>query len=201
MNMIYLKKILVICTAVLSVTCGSKLAFAGDNPFIGEVRFVGFNFAPRGWAKCDGQLLAISSNQALFSILGTIYGGNGRTTFALPDMRGRTPVHEGNGPGLTPYRLGQKTGTEQIFLNTTQLPSHSHTANASRQSARTTDATNGALARTRSNLKIYDNSAPNETLKNTTLGNTGNGQGMNNMQPYNTMNCIIALTGIFPSRS
>tara|TARA_R110001583_G_C5658391_1_gene409418 strand:- start:1470 stop:2069 length:600 start_codon:yes stop_codon:yes gene_type:complete len=197
----YYQKILVIFTAVLSITCGSKLAFAGSDPFIGEVRFVGFSFAPRGWAQCNGQILAINSNEALFSILGTTYGGDGRTTFALPDMRGRTPVHEGSAPGLTPYRLGQKTGTEQTLLSTTQLPSHSHVANASRQSARTTDATNGALARTRSNLKIYDNSAPNHTLKNTTVGSSGTGQGMNNMQPYNTMNCIIALTGIYPSRS
>jgi microcystin-dependent protein len=195
------QRILIIFTAVLSITFGNKLAYAGSDPFIGEVRFVGFDFAPRGWAKCDGQLLAVSDNEALFSIIGTIYGGDGRTTFALPDMRGRTPVHEGNGPGLTTYRLGQKTGTEQTFVSTAQLPSHSHTANASRQSARTTDATDGALARTRSNLKIYDNSAPNHTLKNTTVGSTGGTQGMNNMQPYNTMNCIIALTGIYPSRS
>lgn len=176
-------------------------SIAGENPMIGEIRFVGFNFAPRGWAKCDGQLLAISSNTALFSILGTTYGGDGRTTFGLPDMRGRTPIHPGTGAGLSTYQLGEKSGSELTVLNSTHLPSHSHTVKGVSTSARTTDSTGNAVARTRSNLKVYDNSAPNITLNNATVGNSGASSGMNNMQPYNTMNCIIALEGVFPSRT
>lgn len=179
----------------------TRTAVAGGEPFIGEVRFVGFNFAPRGWEKCDGQLLAISSNNALFSILGTTYGGDGRTTFGLPDMRGRTPIHPGSGPGLSTYRLGEKSGSEVTVLNTTQLPSHSHIVNGVSTSARTTDSTGNALARTRSNLKVYDNSVPNIALNNATVGVTGSAEGINNMQPYNTMHCIIALVGIYPSRN
>lgn len=179
----------------------SGVATAGQTPFIGEVRFVGFNFAPRGWAKCDGQLLSITSNEALFSILGTVYGGDGRTTFALPDMRGRTPVHPGTGPGLSNYRLGQKSGSEYTVLTTNQLPSHSHTAKGVSTSARSTNSTDSAIARTRSNLKAYDNSTPNIALNNTTVGQTGSSEQVNNMQPYNTMYCIIALVGIYPSRS
>ena len=98
------------------------------DPFIGSVCIFGGNFAPRSWAFCDGQLLAISSNTALFSILGTIYGGDGRTTFALPDLRGRMPVGPRNGPGLSDYRLGERGGQEEVVLNTTQIPSHSHIA-------------------------------------------------------------------------
>jgi microcystin-dependent protein len=179
----------------------SSVASAGQTPFIGEVRFVGFNFAPRGWAKCDGQLLSINSNQALFSILGTTYGGDGRTTFGLPDMRGRTPIHPGAGSGLSNYRLGQKSGSEFTVLNTNQLPSHSHTAKGVSTSARSTNSIDSAVARTRSNLKAYDNSTPNITLNSTTVGNSGSSEQINNMQPYNTMYCIIALQGIFPSRS
>jgi len=99
----------------------------GAEPFIGEISMFGGNFAPRNWAFCDGQLLAISQNTALFSLLGTIYGGDGRTTFALPDLRGRVPIHSGNGPGLSNYRVGQKGGTETVTLNVTQIPSHNHT--------------------------------------------------------------------------
>ena len=172
-----------------------------NEPFLGEVRFVGFNFSPRGWAQCDGQLLAINSNQYLFSILGTTYGGDGRTSFALPDMRGRTPVHQGNGPGLSAYSLGQKSGAEGINLLASQLPSHSHTLKGVSSSARTSTPTGNALARPRSNLKIYDNSDPNITLHNSSIGQTGNADLMNNMQPVTTLNCIIALQGLYPSRN
>jgi len=188
---------------IIAIIIGSfpSVASAGQTPFIGEIRFVGFNFAPRGWAKCDGQLLSVSSNEALFSIVGTTYGGDGRTTFGLPDMRGRTPVHQGSGPGLSTYRLGQKSGTEKITLTTNQLPSHSHTAKGVSTSARSTNSTNSAIARTRSNLKAYDNSTPNIALNSTTVGQTGSSSQVNNMQPYNTMYCIIALVGVYPSRS
>jgi len=193
------KFLLLFVTLITSLLTGS--AIAGEDPLIGEVRFVGFNFAPRGWAMCNGQLLQISQNTALFSILGTTYGGDGRTTFGLPDMRGRTPIHPGHGPGLSSYQLGQKSGSELTVLNSTQLPSHSHTVKGVSTSARTTDSTGNAMARTRSNLKVYDNSAPNIALNNATVGESGSASGMNNMQPYNTVNCIIALVGVFPSRN
>lgn len=178
----------------------SSHALALGEPLIGEVRFVAFNFAPRGWAKCDGQLLPINQNTALFSVLGTIYGGDGRTTFGLPDMRGRTPVHEGNGPGLSSYSLGQETGQENSSLNATHVPEHSHTLKASTSSARTSSASGNALARTRSNLKVYDSSAANVALDNATVSSAGT-SSVNNMQPSLTLNCIIALTGIYPSRT
>ena len=106
-----------------------------SEPFIGEIRMFAGSFAPRGWALCDGQLLAVSQNDALFSLLGTIYGGDGRTTFGLPDMRGRIPIHFGSGPGLTPRTLGNKFGSEHETLITNQLPSHSHTLQANSQQA------------------------------------------------------------------
>ena len=105
-----------------------------SEPFIGEIRIFGFNFAPRGWALCDGQLLPISQNSALFSLLGTIYGGDGRTTFALPDLRGRAALHEGTGPGLSPRQLGQRSGSETNTLTVNQLPPHTHQARADTQS-------------------------------------------------------------------
>jgi len=198
--MMKISKLLLLCGA-LSSSLLMGTVVAGDEPFIGEVRFVAFNFAPRGWAKCDGQVLAINSNQALFSILGTTYGGDGRTSFALPDMRGRTPIHPGTGAGLSSYQLGEKSGSEMTVLNAGQLPSHSHDIKGVSSSARTTDSTGSAMARTRSNLRVYDNSVPNIALNNSTVGQQGAAGGMNNMQPYNTMNCIIALEGTFPSRN
>ncbi len=179
----------------------SSTAVFANEPFIGEVRFVGFNFAPRGWAKCDGQILPINSNQALFSILGTTYGGDGRTTFALPDMRGRTPIHRGSGPGLSSYNLGQKGGAESITLTPAQIPSHHHALKGVSASARTNSPTANVLARPRSNLKIYDDSVPNIALHNDSVGHTGNASTINNMQPSMTLNCIIALQGLFPSRN
>jgi microcystin-dependent protein len=191
--------LLLFLTLVMSLITAT--AVAGSTPFIGEIRFVGFNFAPRGWSTCDGQLLAINNYQALYSVLGTTYGGDGRTTFGLPDMRGRTPIHPGTGAGLSSYRLGQKSGTEVTTLNTTQLPSHSHTAKGVSTSARTSNATNNAIARTRSNLKVYDNSVPNIVIDNATVGYTGLATNINNMQPFNSLYCIIALQGTFPSRN
>jgi len=157
----------------------------------------GGNFAPRGWALCDGQLLSISSNQALFSILGTVYGGDGRTTFGLPELRGRVAIHAGNGPGLTNRPLGVSGGTETNTLNVNQLPPHSHPASlgASEESPNSDDPTGGILATT----NIYHNSA-DETVP-VTVGNTGSSQSVNNIQPFRTVNYIIALQGTFPSRN
>ncbi|MEM6801939.1 MAG: tail fiber protein [Bacteroidota bacterium] len=182
------------------------------DPFIGQILMFGGNFAPRGWALCDGTLLAISQNQALFSILGTTYGGDGRTTFALPDLRGRVPMHPGSGPGLSTRRLGQKGGTETNVLNTNQLPSHSHAASAS-GSVRP-QATNGGGDESNpgggypatASTDLYAET-PNTTLGespvsvNVTIGNTGANQSVNNVQPFQCVNYIIALVGTFPSRN
>ena len=120
------KLIISLYTAAIIGSVQAPVAKAGANPLLGEIMWVGFNFCPRGWADANGQLLAINSNQALFSLYGTIYGGDGRTTFALPDLRGRTPVHVGQGPALSNYPQGSKGGAENVVLNTTEIPSHSH---------------------------------------------------------------------------
>lgn len=181
------------------------------EPFIGEIIMFGGNFAPRGWALCDGQLLPISSNTALFSILGTTYGGDGRTTFALPDLRGRVAVHCGNGPGLTPKRLGDKGGTETNTLNVGQLPSHNHSLVASSADGDVFKATGNALAKkafdvvagqASQKIEIYTSSGNmTEVMKSGSISNTGNNMAINNIQPFQCVNYIIALQGVFPSRS
>ena len=170
------------------------------NPFIAEIIMFGGNFAPRGWALCDGQLLAINSHSALFSILGTTYGGDGRTTFALPDLRGRVAINPRQGPGLSNYRLGQKGGTEDVTLTINQIPSHNHTINATSVVGTTNDPTNNFLANTGSFDNEYGTSA-NTTLNPLAASNTGGSQSHNNIQPFCCVNYIIALEGIYPSRN
>jgi len=178
------------------------------EPFIGQIIMFGGNFAPRGWAFCDGQLLPISQNSALFSILGTMYGGDGRTTFGLPDLRGRVAIHPGNGPGLSDYRQGQKGGTETNTLNTTQLPSHNHTAAGTIKSASgegdTAVPTGKYPAKSGVGDPDYGSTTDGSMAANgvdVTVGNTGGNQSVNNLQPYQTVQFIIALQGTFPSRS
>jgi len=172
------------------------------DPFIAQIVLFGGNFAPRGWAFCDGQLLPISSNTALFSILGTTYGGDGRTTFGLPDLRGRSAIHAGNGPGLTPISLGQKSGTESNTLTIQQLPSHTHTAqiNASSDAGEDSSAAGNFLGE--SNDDLYTSTSGTAMgVGSVTVGNTGNNSPINNRPPYQALNYIIALQGTFPSRS
>ncbi len=187
-----------------------------QEPMLGEVRVFAGNFAPRGWAFCDGQLLNISSNAALFSLLGTTYGGDGRTTFGLPDLRSRSPIHEGRGPGLSYYPLGSRGGTETNVLNSLQMPSHSHqaigTITASNTNGTTNNPKDNVLAMAKTDLTrtstvesdIYSPTA-NTTMASggvqIIIGNTGNNQPVNNLSPYLTLNYIIALTGYFPSRN
>ncbi len=181
--------------------CGMGLGqpALANTPFIGEVAWVPYNFAPRGWAFCDGQLLAIGSNAALFSLLGTTYGGDGRTTFALPDVRSRTIMHEGQGPGLTQRRLGDRAGTEAVTLTEAEMPAHSHDQSASSGGATTSDPSGNALAST-GRTRIYAD-APNVGMNSGNIASSGGGQPHNNMQPYTVLNCIIALQGIFPPRN
>lgn len=172
------------------------------DPFIGEIRLFGFNFPPRGWATCDGQLLSIAQNTALFSLLGTQYGGNGTTNFALPDLRGRVPLHMGQGPGLSPYTIGQLAGEEKHQLLTSELPPHNHSLLAS-SGVGTVSAPNGAVlaAGAPTDLPRYTADGLDVTLAANSVGLVGSGTAHNNLQPYLTINFCIALVGIFPSRN
>lgn len=160
------------------------------DPFIGQIVMFGGNFAPRGWAFCDGQLLDIASNQALFSILGTTYGGDGRTTFALPDLRGRSAMHPGSGPGLTPRALGARGGAESVTLTTQEMPSHHHGVIAA----------TGPVDPTQPKYVESQAAATSVTVADRT-DNVGGGQAHNNMAPFTCVNFIIALVGVFPSRN
>lgn len=180
------------------------------DPFLGQIILFAGNFAPRGWGFCEGQLLAISQYQALFSILGTTYGGDGRTTFALPDLRGRAAVHHGSGPGLSTYALGQRTGQENVTLTAAQLPAHTHPAQmmAGTGDGSTNTADGNALAHAgrggADTPNIYNSNAPTIPMHTDTVSvgnNTGGGQAINNIQPVLALNYIIALQGTFPSRS
>ncbi len=173
-----------------------------SEPFVGEVRMFAGNFAPRGWAFCDGQLLAVSQNDALFSLLGTIYGGDGRTTFGLPDMRGRLALHAGHGPGLTDRRLGAKGGTETETLTVNQLPSHNHEVSAANSSGSSSNPT-GSLARDMagSNLYVQSLSANRTELSSNALNNIGGSRSHTNVMPYLCIHYIMALVGIYPSRN
>ena len=172
-----------------------------SDPFIGEVSIVGFDFAPRGWAFCDGQLLPIAQNTALFSILGTTYGGDGRTTFALPDLRGCTPIHPGQGPGLSDRTLGQQVCSETVTVTAAQMPSHTHTLKASSQPQNTADPSDNVLAQ--QPVAFYDAPQPSDerAMHAGSISNTGGGQAHPNRQPYQAVRFIIALQGIFPSRN
>ncbi|WOD42074.1 phage tail protein [Hwangdonia lutea] len=174
---------------------------AQSDPFIGQISMFAGNFAPRGWAFCDGQLLPISQYSALFSILGTTYGGDGRTTFALPDLRGRVPMHNGNGPGLTSRQLGQKFGSETNTLTVNQMPSHSHTVNAVTEDGNQSVPIGNLPAGTKVLDKEYSNAASNTTMNANMINASGNNQPVNNIQPVLVINYIIALQGVYPSRN
>lgn len=183
------------------------------EPFIGQIVMFGGNFAPRGWAKCDGQLLPINQNQALFSILGTMYGGDGRTTFALPDLRGRAPIHTGQGPGLSARTQGAKGGAESVKLGVSHMPAHAHSVRAPGTSAKAdTGSPAGAQMATvaaktgkkggSGGSAVYSQGGANDAaMLPFKSGRSGSNGGHENMPPYQTVNFIIALQGIFPSRS
>lgn len=170
-----------------------------SEPFIGEIRMFAGTFAPRGYALCAGQLLAVSQNEALFSLLGTIYGGDGRTTFGLPDLRGRVPVHAGNGSGIDPKRLGAKAGTETVTLSLLEVPAHNHggSLQASTLAANDGDANGSVLA----SARLYATSDPTVLMDSNSISSVGGNQSHTNVQPFLVINFIIALTGIFPSRT
>ena len=168
--------------------------------FVGEIRMFGFNFPPTGWALCNGQLLSISQNTALFSLLGTFYGGNGTTNFALPDLRSRVPLHQGAGAGLSSYAIGQSGGTEAVKLDVKQMPAHSHRVRATRSAADSDNPFDRVLAQPSQHAYL---SQPDEhTVMNTAMiADAGGSQPHDNIQPYLTVNFGISLVGIYPSRN
>ncbi|WP_027003665.1 phage tail protein [Hugenholtzia roseola] len=178
--------------------------------FIGSIVLFAGNFAPRGWALCEGQILPIAQNTALFSILGTTYGGNGQTTFALPDLRGRVPLSQGQGPGLPNIQLGEMGGQATVTLITPQIPAHTHTLQAANGAATTSTPQNGLLATWNgtedsegtnvTGHSFVTGATPTTTLAPTSIGSAGGSQPHNNMQPYLGLNYIICLEGIYPSR-
>jgi microcystin-dependent protein len=166
------------------------------SPFLGQIQPFGFNFAPRGWAMCNGQILSIAQNTALFSLLGTTYGGNGQTTFALPDLRSRVPIHMGQGPGLSQYVLGQVAGDETVTLSTAQIPPHQHGVGATG-----TFTTKNPGGQVPAPGGAYGSPPDETTMEANMVRPTGGGQPHTNIQPYLTLNFCIALEGIFPSRN
>ena len=204
----------------LAMATAAAPAHAGPEPFIGEMMLVGFNWCPRGFAKAEGQLMPISQNTALFSLLGTIYGGDGRTTFALPDLRGRAPIGFGSGPGLSTVSIGQKAGAEQVTISQAQMPSHTHGAStsvtadvkarATNQRADAVSPAGNVLGRTSSGGEVYNAGPADQDMgasaiqanvsATTTVSPTGGSQPVGIRDPYLGMTWCIALQGIFPSR-
>ncbi len=172
------------------------------EPFIGQIIQAGFNFAPRGYATCDGQILSIAQNTALFSLLGTTFGGDGRVTFGLPDLRGRVPLHQGQGPGLTPRVMGEMSGEENHTLISTEMPMHNHLMNAQSANGAVKSPSNNYLASVQgTNTNIYATTSSGATMNPQSISLAGGNQPHNNMQPYLVINFCIALQGIFPSRN
>ena len=169
------------------------------DPFVAEIRIFPFNFAPRGWAWCDGQLLLLSQNTALFSLLGTTYGGNGKTNFALPDLQGRTPMHPGQGPGLSLHDLGETGGVETVSLLESEIPAHNHNLNAANLNSQSTVPSANSLGRGNP-VKIYSTGTPSTAMADSSLAPAGGDQPHNNMMPYLTMYFCIAFQGVFPPR-
>lgn len=165
------------------------------QPYVGEVRMFAGNFAPAGWMFCEGQLLPISENETLFQLIGTTYGGDGQSTFALPDLRGRIPMHQGNG-----FILAETGGQEEVTLTVSQLPSHSHGLTATNTPGTQSSPAGNRLAQSR-NIAPYINEAPNSSFGAAAVGRVGGSQSHTNMQPYLCVNFIISLFGIFPSPS
>jgi microcystin-dependent protein len=173
------------------------------EPFIGQIITAGFNFAPIGYALCDGQIMSIAQNTALFSLLGTTFGGNGQSTFALPDLRSRVPLHQGQGPGLTDRVMGEESGEETVTLISTEMPMHTHLfATSNVGGAIGTPNGNFLAASSDSNVvSFYRPTSDGSTLNPQSVGLAGGSQPHNNMQPYLVINFCIALEGIFPSRN
>jgi len=172
-----------------------------SNPFVAEIRILPFNFAPTGWAMCAGQIMPLSQNTALFSLLGTTYGGDGKSNFALPNLQGRVAMHTGQsqpGPGLSLYDLGETAGTSAYTLLTSEMPLHTHTFNAQNGDGAVADPTNNVIGNSAG--LVYKSAPPNTSLSPSSGGMAGSSQAHNNMMPYLTLNYCIALQGVYPPR-
>ena len=170
------------------------------DPFVAEIRIFPFNFAPKGWAWCDGQLLPLSQNTALFSLLGTTYGGNGMSNFALPDLQGRASMHPGQGPGLSLHDLGESGGTETVTLLESEIPSHNHNLTVTSLNSQSTTPINNNLGRGNP-VKVYTSGGSMTTMGIQSIAPTGGDQPHNNLMPYVTMYFCISLQGVFPPRT
>ncbi len=180
-----------------------------SSPFVAEIRMFGFNFAPKGWAFCAGQLMPISQNTALFSLVGTFYGGDGKSTFALPNLQGNAPLGQGQGAGLSARFIGEEGGEQFLTLIQTEMPSHSHTVNADTGLATSADPTSNIYMKGNfddgnghtGGVQLYNNTGPNVAMGPASIGVAGGSLPHNNMMPYLALNFCIALQGIFPARS
>lgn len=171
-----------------------------SEPFIAEIRMFAGNFAPRNWAFCNGQILAIAQNTALFSLVGTIYGGNGQTTYALPNLQDRFPMHAGQGPGLTPRSLGEAGGAASVTLTQSEMPAHGHTPVGTSASA-TTAVPSASVLPAVTQVPVYGAPADLVPLSSSSIAPAGGAQPHENRQPYLALNFIIALAGVYPSRN
>lgn len=173
------------------------------DPFIAEIRMFGFNFAPRGWATCNGQIISIAQNTALFSLLGTTYGGDGRVTFQLPNLGGRAPLHEGQGPGLTPRSLGEQGGVSNITLTSAEVPAHTHQLACNSANANKPLPVNNFVSASTPGAQTRNAPAltAGVTMAAQALSAAGSGQPHNNLQPYLAVNFCICMQGVFPSRN
>ncbi len=171
------------------------------EPFIGQIMMFGGNFAPRGWAMCDGQLLSIPEHSALFSILGTTYGGDGKSTFGLPDLRSRSPMHVGQGPGLSNRPLGSKLGTEKVTLKTSEMPAHNHGVSCQSTQGTLPSPVSNYLGADRTGADDLYAASADDSMNAGMIQSTGGGGAHDNMHPCQVVNFVIALVGIFPSRN
>jgi microcystin-dependent protein len=172
-----------------------------SQPFIGEIRMFGGNFAPAGWAFCNGQVIPISENDTLFNLIGTTYGGDGQETFALPNLQSRVPVHMGQGPGLSNYTIGQMGGVETVTLTTNQIPSHTHAPTANNGTGTSTNPANNVWAGQPAYLQYNPGGSEDSALKSNAIQQAGGNQPHDNMIPYLCVNYIISLFGIYPTQN
>jgi microcystin-dependent protein len=194
-----MKKLILSIALLLSFVLNFNVKAQASDPFLGQIAFVPYTFVPKFWHECDGSLLPISQNQALFSLLGTTYGGNGTTNFALPDMRGRVVVSNGTSAQGTSYVMGQTGGTETVTLTQAQMPAHNHAINASTAEGNQNIPTGNIPADTKILDKEYSNTAPNTAMNSAMVGSTGGNQPHENRPPFLTLKCIISMAGVFPS--
>lgn len=195
----------IVATLVFAVGAGgsgTKALAQAVDPFLGQIIAVGFNFCPIGWAKAEGQILAVNENQALFALYGTMYGGDGRTTFALPDLRGRGPIGVGQGPGLPNYRQGQRGGSTSVTLSVNQMPPHSHSVNVVGKKGTKLGAPTDFLAITNNNnVRVFHNGPPDRVMDPGVIAPTGGGASVPTSSPYLALTWCVAIQGVFPSRN